>query len=160
MKRIFFFIVSSLVLGSCMKQDSACKPLTPKSEEAQMLKFAEAQNLTVQKDPSGIYYQIIEPGSGQSADLTSKIFISYKGQFLDGTAFDEQTDPTKTGWLLGPSSQSPGLIEGWQIGIPLIKKGGRIKMIIPSSLAYGCTGNRGIPANEILYFDVTLADIQ
>ena len=129
-----------------------------------MLRFAESQNLTVQKDPSGIYYQIIEPGSGPSADLTSKIFITYKGQLLDGTTFDQQTDPTKTGWLLGPSSQSPGLIAGWQIGIPLIKKGGHIKMIIPSSLGYGCMGSPGIrqaiPPNEILYFDVTLTDIQ
>ena len=159
MKRIFFFIVSSLVLGSCMKQDSACKPLTPKSEEAQMLKFAEAQNLTVQKDPSGIYYQIIEPGSGQSADLTSKIFISYKGQFLDGTALDEQTDNLNRVRYRPAQSKSRFNRRLANRHSPDQKRR-TYKMIIPSSLAYGCTGKPRNTANEILYFDVTLTDIQ
>jgi len=51
------------------------------------------------------------------------------------------------------------LIAGWQIGLPLIHKGGEIKLIVPSSLAYGC-GNGPLPANSILYFDIHLVDVQ
>ena len=50
-------------------------------------------------------------------------------------------------------------IEGWRIAIPYIQKGGHIKMIIPSSLAYGCTGNKSIPPNAPLYYDVVLVNV-
>ena len=51
-------------------------------------------------------------------------------------------------------------IEGWKIGIPLIKKGGKLKLIIPSALAYGCNDISGIPGNSILFFDIDLIDVQ
>jgi FKBP-type peptidyl-prolyl cis-trans isomerase FkpA len=72
---------------------------------------------------------------------------------LDGRVFDQQADATKTGWVLG------SLIAGWQIGLPLIQKGGEIKLIIPSSLGYGCD-NGALPPNSILYFDIHLVDVQ
>jgi FKBP-type peptidyl-prolyl cis-trans isomerase FkpA len=52
------------------------------------------------------------------------------------------------------------VIEGWQIGMPLIKKGGRIKLIIPSSYGYGCIEKGNIPPNSVLYYDVYLANVQ
>ena len=61
--------------------------------------------------------------------------------------------PTQTGWTLG------SLIPGWQIGLPLIQKGGEIKLIVPSSLAYGC-GSGPLPPNSVLYFDIHLVDVQ
>jgi hypothetical protein len=72
---------------------------------------------------------------------------------LMDACFDQQADSSKTGWILG------SLIPGWQIGLPLIHKGGEIKLIVPSSLAYGC-GNGPLPANSILYFDIHLVDVQ
>ena len=53
-----------------------------------------------------------------------------------------------------------GVIMGWQIGLSLLQKGGVIRLIIPSSLAYGCRDNGSIKANSILYFDVELVDVQ
>ena len=57
------------------------------------------------------------------------------------------------------------LIPGWQKGIPLIKKGGEVKLYIPPSLGYGSQnvtsgGVVVVPANSILIFDVQLADVQ
>jgi FKBP-type peptidyl-prolyl cis-trans isomerase len=40
--------------------------------------------------------------------------------------------------------------------VPLIGKGGKIKMVIPSSLAYGVEGRPGIPSNAPLYFEMSL----
>jgi len=52
------------------------------------------------------------------------------------------------------------VISGWQIGIPLIQKGGFIKLIIPSALGYGCRGTGPIPGDAIIYFDIQLLDVQ
>jgi FKBP-type peptidyl-prolyl cis-trans isomerase len=72
--------------------------------------------------------------------------MTYTGTLLNGTQFD-------AGTISYPLSQ---LILGWQIAVPKIGKGGRIKVVIPSSLAYGAQANGGIPANSPLYFDIVL----
>lgn len=53
-----------------------------------------------------------------------------------------------------------GVIPGWTEGLKNIKKGGKIKLVIPPDLAYGKTGVPGIPANSTLVFDVELLDIK
>jgi len=73
---------------------------------------------------------------------------------MNGTVFDEQLTPNTEPWTLG------GLIKGWIIGIPLIQEGGHIKLIIPSSLGYGCDQYYAIPGNSVLYFDIHLVDVQ
>jgi FKBP-type peptidyl-prolyl cis-trans isomerase len=72
--------------------------------------------------------------------------MTYVGTLLNGTKFDAST-------ISYPLSQ---LIVGWQIAVPLIGKGGRIKVVLPSSLGYGAQAAGPIPANSPLYFDITL----
>ena len=157
MKRIIlslsiFCIV--VVISGCLKGEEACVNKTVQSEEAAILAFASANGITAVKHSSGMYYQVISPGSGAVPTLTSTVFVRYTGKFTNGNVFDSQTNSAATGWQLG------GLIPGWQLGIPLIQKGGSIKLIIPSSLAYGCQGRGTIPANAILYFEIDLVDVQ
>ncbi|MGN6618027.1 MAG: FKBP-type peptidyl-prolyl cis-trans isomerase [Ilyomonas sp.] len=147
-------ITALVSVSSCLKSHSPCQPLKPSSEESQIVAYATANNINATKDSSGLYYQIIDSGTGVKPTITSKVFISYTGKFLNGTGFDQQSDPSKTGWTLSR------LIQGWQIGLPLIRKGGHIKLIIPSALAYGCVGQGSIPPNEILFFDINLTDVQ
>lgn len=150
-----FLLVTCLLIMSCTgcsKQEKGCMTVEPAAEEPQILAYAKADSLQVTKHSSGIYYQIINPGSGGAPSQNSNVSATYIGQLLNGTTFDKQTTPTS--FNLGE------VIEGWQIGIPLIKKGGRIKLIIPSAYAYGCNGNTGIPPNAVLYFDVSLIDVK
>ena len=46
------------------------------------------------------------------------------------------------------------------IGIPLIKKGGDITLILPSVLGYGTQGVGSIPPNSVLVFDIQLLDVK
>ncbi len=73
---------------------------------------------------------------------------------LDGTLIeDKSTTPVTV--LLNQ------FIEGWRIAIPYLQKGGHMKMVVPSSLAYGCTGIPGtIPPNTPLYFDIVLVNVE
>lgn len=138
--------------SGCSKQDQGCTPVKPEAEEPKILAYIAADSIHAIKHSSGIYYEIINPGSGATPSLNSKVFVTYTGKLLNGTKFDESTSTINF-----PLS---GVIEGWQIGIPLIKKGGRIKLIIPSAYAYGCNGSGPIPSNAVLFFDVNLRDVQ
>jgi len=126
-----------------------------------MQAYAAAHGMTVTAHSSGLLYQVINPGSGPMATINSSIVITYTGMLLDGTIFDQRITPNNT-QTSGP--ESPWLlskvIEGWREGIPLIRKGGRIQLIVPSSLGYGCSAYHAIPGNSILFFDITLVDVQ
>ena len=157
MKRVFWFLLIVFIISSnsgC-KKDKGCSLKPPGSEIPQMEAFATANGITATAHPSGLYYQIMEMGSGPKANANSKIAITYTGKFMNGEKFDEQfTANTNDPWLLG------GLIQGWIIGIPLINEGGHIKLLIPSSMAYGCEQYYDIPGNSVLYFDIRLVDVR
>lgn len=154
MMKLFLLLATLLFIWftGCIKHDQGCTTVKPQDEEAQILAYASANGITATKHMSGLYYEIMDWGSGAWPTVNSKVTVSYTGKLLNGNTFDQNTNYTQ---MLNQ------LIEGWQIGIPLIKKGGRIKLIIPSSLAYGCNGSgAAIPANSVLYFDIWLNDVK
>lgn len=147
-----FYLVVAIVFTAC-KADNGCKNVSPSSEEQQIISFAAANGISAVKHGSGMYYQIISNGSGTTPGLTSTVTISYVGKRLDGSVFDQPAAPI--------SYKLSDFIEGWKVGLPLIQKGGHIKLIIPSSMAYGCTGHPPvIGSNLVLYFDIQLIDVQ
>ncbi|MBL7740094.1 MAG: FKBP-type peptidyl-prolyl cis-trans isomerase [Chitinophagaceae bacterium] len=148
------FLLLIIVSGSGCLKDKTCTPKMPSSEAATIQTYAGLNGIIAVPHSSGLYYEILDPGTGATATATSTIFITYTGKMLDGTVFDQQNNSGATGWPLNQ------LIEGWRVGIPLIKEGGRIRLLIPSSMAYGCTGYGGIPGDAILDFDITLVDVQ
>jgi len=145
-------VVFIAALAGCGKNEMGCTPVSPADEEPQIKAYANANGIAATKHASGMYYQIIDTGMGMIPKSNSTVTATYTGKLLDGSTFDSGT----AGFPLS------GVIEGWQIGIPLIKKGGKIKLIIPSSYAYGCTGSPrgGIPSNAVLFFDITLVDVK
>jgi FKBP-type peptidyl-prolyl cis-trans isomerase FkpA len=103
------------------------------------------------KHPRGFYYKIINAGTGDSiTESCTTVKVLYKGTLTNGQTFDQTTIPKQ--FTLNK------LIEGWQSGIPLVRKGGKVKLVIPPSLGYGANGTSGIPANSILVFDIELVD--
>lgn len=150
---IAFLCFIAVALTSCEKEKSGCVQKSPAEEKQAMVDFCTSNGIAYTEHSSGILYQIIQPGSTKTPNLDSRVFIFYTGKLLNGTTFDAQSDPSRTGWQLR------SLIEGWQIGLPLIQKGGRIKLVIPSSLAYGCTGGGSIGPNSPLFFDITLTEV-
>jgi FKBP-type peptidyl-prolyl cis-trans isomerase FkpA len=159
MKTFFLVLLGGVMLFSqtgCLKSSSSqssCTPASVSSEEPAIIAYASANGINTTRHSSGLYYEIISPGNGATPSVNSKVFVTYTGKLLDGRVFDQQANADQTGWVLGT------LIVGWQIGLPLIQKGGEIKLIVPSSLAYGCSSGP-LPANSILYFDVHLVDVQ
>jgi FKBP-type peptidyl-prolyl cis-trans isomerase len=155
-KLIFVWTIILFASLSCGKTStSGCTPATIASESASMISYCTANSINYMTHSSGILYEIITPGTNPTPTLSSKVLITYTGKLFDGTVFDSQSNPALTGWVLST------LVDGWKIGLPLIKKGGRIKLVIPSSLGYGCAGSgTSIPSNSPLFFDITLVDVQ
>ncbi|WP_233509677.1 FKBP-type peptidyl-prolyl cis-trans isomerase [Pedobacter chinensis] len=116
--------------------------------------FIKANNIPALKDQYGIFYQIIEPGNGNVVyNSATQISADYEGRLLDGTIFDSSKGTPIT-FALGR------VIGGWQLGIPKIQKGGKIRLIIPSFYGYGNVAQGNIlPANSILDFNITLTDV-
>jgi hypothetical protein len=102
---------------------------------------------------NGVYYKILQEGSGDFVNPNDTLVLNYKGQLLNGFVFDE----TKTGPATFPLKR---LIRGWQTGLPFCRQGGKIRLIIPSSLGYSIRNLGVIPPNSILLFDIEVLEIK
>ncbi|MDI9363554.1 MAG: FKBP-type peptidyl-prolyl cis-trans isomerase [Flavobacterium sp.] len=163
MKKIVFIaamVAASVYVVSCGKgaetTNTICTNTPVASDSIALINFATANSITTTKDASGVYYQIIAAGTGTTLpNGNSLVEVTYKGTLLNGTVFDSTAAGKTASFYLYQ------LIAGWQIGVPKIKVGGRIKLLIPSALAYGCQGaGTTIPSNTPIYFDVTLVNFQ
>lgn len=105
--------------------------------------------------PEGIQYEIIKEGTGAQPVISSTVKAHYKGALLDGKEFDSSFRRNQP--FTAPLRS---LIKGWQIAIPLMKKGSHWRLWIPSELAYGDRGaGSDIPGGATLMFEVELLEI-
>lgn len=159
MKKIviaFSLLVSLVIVNSCAKsKQDACVNKPVSADSSTIITYMLSKGITgYAKHPSGLYYKIEAQGAAPTPNLSSKVFVKYTGRFIDNRVFDSLGDASRSGWVLG------SLIDGWKVGLPLVSKGGKIKLFLPSALGYGCTGGGSIPANAILVFDIELVDVQ
>ena len=98
--------------------------------------FAKKDGVKSTKD--GLLYKITEAGKGDAIKATDTVKVHYTGKLPDGKVFDK----------------------GWTEGLQLVKKGGKIELVIPPELAYGKQGaGDAIPPDATLYFDVEVLDV-
>jgi len=148
MKR-YILLLALFIIGfsSCKKTAQFDPAKQAAADDTAIQAYIKANNIIAIKDPSGLYYQVITQGTGGNPTVNSLITINYTGKLLNGTIFDS-----------GSLNSSPlsGLIQGWQIGIPYVKTGGRILLLVPSALGYGNKSIGSIPANSVLIFSIDL----
>jgi FKBP-type peptidyl-prolyl cis-trans isomerase FklB len=104
---------------------------------------------------NGLQYKIITDGSGAMPALDATVTVNYRGTFLNGTEFDSSA---KAGHPV--QFQANRVIPGWTEALTQMKVGAKWQLFIPSELAYGEQGNRVIPPNSTLIFEVELLDTQ
>lgn len=123
------------------------------ADDAYIQQLIKENKTDAVKQHEGVYYTILKEGTGTKVKVTDTVTVFYKGSLLsDGSVFDQTKDKPAT----FPLNR---LIKGWQIGVPLLKVGGKIKIAIPSGIAYGIrTRAAKIPPNSILVFEVEVLD--
>lgn len=100
---------------------------------------------------SGLQYKIIEAGTGASPTLQDQVTIHYRGTLIDGTEFDSS-------YSRGEPTTFPlnGLIQAWQIAMPMMKEGGKWEIYAPENLAYGEQAPPSIGPGQTLIFFIEL----
>ena len=117
----------------------------------------KAGKLDVQTTPEGLKYVIHEQGDGPFGEATKRVSVHYYGVLMDGKMFDSSF---KRGQPFPFTVGRGEVIRGWDMGIPLLKKGGKASLFIPYDLAYGASGNPPvIPEKADLMFYVELVDV-
>jgi FKBP-type peptidyl-prolyl cis-trans isomerase FkpA len=163
--------VAALRIGQlwCQRSSGSWKPLVPTDapppvlppfssidsarqfalDSAQLAKDMAAGRTDVRYQREGVYTAMLQEGTGKQVALTDTVSVFYKGYlYANGKVFDQTKDkPARF-----PLAR---LIKGWQIGLPLCKVGGKIKLVILSGQAYAIrTRAAKIPPNSILVFEI------
>ena len=105
---------------------------------------------------TGTYFIEMQSGKGKSANYGDRVDVLYEGYFLDGRVFDKKTDPLKP---LQCTVGSNGLVDGWNEALQRMKESGKVKVILPSSSAYGERGYGPIPPFTPIVFEIELLKV-
>jgi len=158
-------LMGALILGACSdKSAPPGQPAAPASAGStaaiESATFAPSLGVDLAastKGPSGLYYRDQAVGTGAVVTKGQVLSMRYTGWLPDGTRFDgNESGGPLLSFVLG----EPGIIEGWNLGIPGMRVGGKRQLIIPSALGYGPSGNGPIPPNAIMVFTVEVVSAQ
>jgi FKBP-type peptidyl-prolyl cis-trans isomerase len=128
--------------------------LGPVQTRAQDKPKKEEPKVTTTK--SGLKYTDEKVGSGKVAKPGDNVSVHYTGWLKNGKQFDSSKGKDPLSFRLGTGR----VIAGWHEGIEGMKEGGKRKLIIPPSLAYGDEGYPPvIPPKAELTFEVELMKV-
>ncbi len=122
------------------------------SDSKAITAYVSKNGLTTKSTDSGLHYIVEKEGTGAAPNVNQVAKAKYKVSLLDGTEVESSKNEVKD---LPLNRQIKGLREG----IALLKKGGKGKLIIPSTLAYGDRKRGNIPPSAVLVYDIEITDV-
>ena len=129
------------------------KMASVQAKEASVIDSIKANTPGIQVAESGLMYMVTQEGTGAYATATDSVQVEYVGKLMNGQTFDASDAGKPVTFNLG------GLIPGFTEGLQKVKEGGKIRLFIPSSLAYRDMDQGPIPPYSTLMFDITLLKI-
>jgi len=132
----------------------SCKSQLEKEIE-QIEAYIASTNDTAYKTKSNLYYIIIRKGTGIRAESGTRVAIHYNCYLLNGKKIDSSYGGDSLVFVLGYGT----MITGVEEGISYMYAGGKSKLIMPSTLAYGSDGKGEIPPNSPLIFEIELLSV-
>ncbi|MDC6389848.1 peptidylprolyl isomerase [Maribacter sp. PR1] len=151
-------------------------------KQAEIIKVKEDFVSTTEKQKenaktfsSGLKLVQLEEGDGEKPKVGQKVLVMYSGYLPDGTLFESNYEEVARkydmfderrqqggGYFPAPMDYSPdsGLIAGFKEGMLTMKVGDKVRLFIPSHLAWGPQGSGPIPPNSDVVFDIEITGIQ
>ncbi len=123
---------------------------------------------------SGLKIFMIEEGDGPKPKQGQSVMVLYEGYFVDGKIFDsnnpevaekngvfnqQRADANAYGPMKMKVSPDAQMIQGFKEALAQLKVGDKAFIYLPSHLAYGERGNRGIAPNTDLTFILEITEI-
>lgn len=165
-----FIIPSDLAYGAVGRGEEI-QPHQTLVFEIELLDFYEVQlgkeikliedyilenSLDMKKTKSGIHYKIENIGNGLGPVSDSNITLNYTCENLNGESYWSTYSKGKPSKMV-----LKDYIKAFIEILPMVREGGKFKMIVPSSLAYGKNGwKTKIPPNTVLIYDLELVDVE
>ncbi len=149
MKKVLLMGLLLSLLTSCLKDDEFVDygPI----DEQIITEYLKTNDIDAERDDSGLYYKIIEKGTGDPIGIDAKldeyVTFSYKAYLTNGNVFTDTKGENITSNLWS-------LLYGLQYGLPKINRQGEIHLYIPSKMAYGSSFSEGVPANSVVILEV------
>jgi len=135
------------------KQEEGSKEAV-KIGEDYLAEMAKKEGVTA--TDSGLLYEVLASGTGESPAATDTVEVHYHGTLISGDVFDSSVER-------GTPANFPvnRVISGWTEALQLMKVGDKWRLHIPADLAYGAQSpSPKIPANSALVFEVELLNIE
>lgn len=176
MKQTIFTLLLLSTIGFVSCRKTGTEPNIKQYDDSQIQSYIKSNGITgmqkdtVGNDTSGIYYKIIQPGSGAALTYSDKVSFVFTLHSFDGKYSSTDTITNQYLGYVGHITGS-GLPVGLEIAIinDLKYSGGSMRILIPSYLAYGVNGygtgsinNAGthIAGNQCLDYYVHIIDKQ
>ena len=134
----------------------------------------EGQKQKATTTASGLQYLITTKGEGKAVTSTNKAKTHYAVYFDDGRLLEtSMLEVAEANGVVNeqrklanayqplPADVSPdaAMIPGFKEGLRLLNVGDEATLFVPSNMAYGENGNRGIPPNSDLIFEVKIVEL-
>ena len=105
---------------------------------------------------SGLIFESLTEGTGNSPRATDTVKVHYRGTFPDGREFDSS-------YKRGEPTEFPlnRVIPCWTEGVQMMKPGGKARLTCPPQIAYGSRGaGAAVPPNATLQFEIELLEVK
>ena len=143
--------------GEIHKRMQAAKEEASKAVIEEGTKYLEenAKRDEVTVTESGLQYEVVTEGDGETPDASSTVRVHYHGTLINGTTIDSSYERGQQAEF-----QVGGVIKGWTEALQLMKAGSKYRLYVPHDLAYGEQGaGAAIAPYSTLIFDVELLDV-
>lgn len=118
--------------------------------------FIARHNFKTTRTGTGLRYEIYHKGKGKHPLSQDTVRINYRVFLLDGELCYSTDSTGPIDFIIGRGEQIKGLEEGLTYMVP----GDKARLIVPSHLAYGMSGDMNeIPPSNALYLDIELVNV-
>lgn len=114
--------------------------------------FIHRSSLRFEETGTGLWYTIVDKGTGEQIMTGDKVTYSFECSLIDGTPCYSGSKTLRVGY--------EGAESGVTEGLKLMRQGSECVFIIPPYLAYGITGDGNrIPGRSILVYRIRIREI-
>lgn len=104
---------------------------------------------------NGIQYELLQKRRGARVGETKATLHVYYACTLTNGQYIEGVEPPTKPMIV----TLDGVLPGWKVLLPLMRKGETIKAYLPSEYGYGAQQHGKVPPNSILVYELTLVDV-